>query len=186
MCYKTYKSNRSLSASLLLVVVPIAVYAFVQLIRKPKKVFVKDFSVYCNTDPLYQTSNTFFLEMGRSLYKQRSSAMNFLRKISLRNGMGPKCALPPAMVNHKQPPFTIEDSREEIECCIYPTVQKLLDKTGISAKQIDILVTNCIIFCPTPSISSMIVNKFKMRSSIRSFNLGGMGCSAGPIGADLC
>jgi 3-ketoacyl-CoA synthase len=31
----------------------------------------------------------------------------------------------------------------------------------------------------------MVINKFKMRSDINSFSLGGMGCSASPIGADL-
>jgi len=31
----------------------------------------------------------------------------------------------------------------------------------------------------------MIVNKYKMRSNIRSFNLGGMGCSAGVIAIDM-
>ncbi|KAL1289850.1 hypothetical protein AAHE18_20G088100 [Arachis hypogaea] len=31
----------------------------------------------------------------------------------------------------------------------------------------------------------MIVNKYKLRGNIRSFNLGGMGCSAGVIAIDL-
>ncbi len=31
----------------------------------------------------------------------------------------------------------------------------------------------------------MIINKFKMRSDIKSFNLAGMGCSAGVIAIDL-
>lgn len=31
----------------------------------------------------------------------------------------------------------------------------------------------------------MIINKFKMRSSILSYNLAGMGCSASPISIDL-
>ena len=31
----------------------------------------------------------------------------------------------------------------------------------------------------------MIVNKYKLRGNIRSFNLGGMGCSVGVIAVDL-
>ncbi|WVY92861.1 hypothetical protein V8G54_031949 [Vigna mungo] len=37
----------------------------------------------------------------------------------------------------------------------------------------------------TPSLSSMIVNHFKLRHDIHSFNLGGMGCGAGITAIDL-
>ena len=36
-----------------------------------------------------------------------------------------------------------------------------------------------------PSLSAMLVNKFKMRDDVRTFSLGGMGCSAGQIGLDI-
>lgn len=51
--------------------------------------------------------------------------------------------------------------------------------------QIDILVVNCSLFNPTPSLSAMIINHFKMRSNIVSYNLAGMGCSAGVIAVNL-
>ncbi|GER30051.1 3-ketoacyl-CoA synthase [Striga asiatica] len=41
------------------------------------------------------------------------------------------------------------------------------------------------LFNPTPSLSAMIVNNYKLRGNIRSFNLGGMGCSASVIAIDL-
>ncbi|KAI4376054.1 hypothetical protein MLD38_013850 [Melastoma candidum] len=41
------------------------------------------------------------------------------------------------------------------------------------------------LFNPTPSLSAMIVNKYKLRGNIKSYNLGGMGCSAGVIAVDL-
>ena len=53
------------------------------------------------------------------------------------------------------------------------------------AKDIDILVVNCSLFNPTPSLSAMIVNHFKMRSDLISYNLAGMGCSAGVIAIGL-
>ena len=56
---------------------------------------------------------------------------------------------------------------------------------GLSPQDIDILVVNCSLFCPTPSLSAMIVNRFKMREDVLSFNLGGMGCSAGVIAIGL-
>ena len=51
--------------------------------------------------------------------------------------------------------------------------------------QIDILVVNCSLFNPTPSLSAMIVNHFKFNSNIISYNLSGMGCSAGVIAVGL-
>eukprot|EP00877_Chromochloris_zofingiensis_P011289 jgi/Chrzof1/6413/Cz18g09230.t1_LCKAS7 len=51
--------------------------------------------------------------------------------------------------------------------------------TGLQPKDIDILVTSCSIFCPTPSMSALLVNKFKFREDIQSYHLGGMGCGSG-------
>ena len=53
------------------------------------------------------------------------------------------------------------------------------------AMQVDILIVNCSLFNPTPSLSAMIVNHFKMKSNIVSYNLSGMGCSAGVISISL-
>lgn len=57
---------------------------------------------------------------------------------------------------------------------IYDCVRKVLKKTGVKAKDIDILVINCSLFSPTPSLCSMVINEFKMRSDIASYNLSGM------------
>eukprot|EP00262_Sarcandra_glabra_P015533 TRINITY_DN4797_c0_g2_i1.p1 TRINITY_DN4797_c0_g2~~TRINITY_DN4797_c0_g2_i1.p1 ORF type:complete len:376 (-),score=22.44 TRINITY_DN4797_c0_g2_i1:232-1260(-) len=79
----------------------------------------------------------------------------------------------------------MQDARTEAETTIFSAIDSLLAKTGIKPKDIDFLVVNCSLFCPTPSLSAMVVNKYKMRSNIRSFNLSGMGCSAGVISIDL-
>lgn len=52
-------------------------------------------------------------------------------------------------------------------------VQELLEKSGLRPTDIDILVTNTSIYCPTPSLASMLVNHFKMRPDIQSYHLGG-------------
>ena len=49
---------------------------------------------------------------------------------------------------------------------------------GLKARDIDILVVNCSLFNPTPSLSAMIVNHFKMRSDVLSYNLAGTPGSA--------
>jgi len=56
---------------------------------------------------------------------------------------------------------------------------------GVHAGDIDIVVTACGAYCPTPSLSAMLVNKFGMRSDVISYSLGGMGCSSGVLGLQL-
>ena len=56
---------------------------------------------------------------------------------------------------------------------------------GLVPNDIDILVTTCSIFCPTPSLASMVVNHFQMRPDIQSYHLGGMGCSNGVVAVNL-
>ena len=51
--------------------------------------------------------------------------------------------------------------------------------------QVDIVIVNCSLFNPTPSLSAMVVNHFGMRPDIKSYNLSGMGCSAGIISIGL-
>ena len=61
-------------------------------------------------------------------------------------------------------------------CLLLPAtacLQDLLAKTGVRPKQVGILVVKCSLFNPTPSLSAMIINHFKMRSNIVSYNLAG-------------
>jgi 3-oxoacyl-[acyl-carrier-protein] synthase III len=55
----------------------------------------------------------------------------------------------------------------------------------VKAKQIGIVITNCSLFNPTPSLSAQIMNHFEMGSGTLNYNLGGMGCSAGVVALDL-
>ena len=55
----------------------------------------------------------------------------------------------------------------------------------LSAVQVDIVIVNCSLFNPTPSLSAMVVNHFGMRPDIKTYNLSGMGCSAGIISLGL-
>jgi len=55
----------------------------------------------------------------------------------------------------------------------------------IRPQDIDILVTNCSIYCPTPSLASMLVNQFHMRQDVQTYHLGGMGCGNGVMALSL-
>ncbi|CAN0905852.1 3-ketoacyl-CoA synthase 4 [Linum grandiflorum] len=107
-----------------------------------------------------------------------------MRKILERSGLGEETYVPEAM--HFVPPrTTMAAAREEAEQVMFGALDTLFANSNVNPKDIGILVVNCSLFNPTPSLSAMIVNKYKLRGNIRSFNLGGMGCSAGVIAIDL-
>nr|XP_025642509.2 3-ketoacyl-CoA synthase 4 isoform X10 [Arachis hypogaea] len=88
-------------------------------------------------------------------------------------------------MHHIPPTPSMAVAREEAENVMFGALDNLSANTKIKPKDIGVLVVNCSLFNPTPSLSAMIVNKYKRRGNIRSFNLGGMGCSAGVIAIDL-
>ena len=61
-----------------------------------------------------------------------------------------------------------------LQIVITDCVASVLKKTCLRPKDIDILIINCSLFSPTPSLCSMVINEFQMRSDILSYNLSGM------------
>ena len=56
---------------------------------------------------------------------------------------------------------------------------------AVMALQVDILVVNCSVFNPTPSLSAAVVNQFRLKPTVITYNLSGMGCSAGLLSIAL-
>lgn len=110
--------------------------------------------------------------------------LEFQRKIIERSGLGESTYLPPAVLRVPPNPCMAE-ARKEAEVVMFGALDQLFKNTSLKPKDIGILIVNCSLFNPTPSLSAMIVNHYKLRGNIKSFNLGGMGCSAGVIGIDL-
>ncbi|GFQ00181.1 3-ketoacyl-coa synthase 4 [Phtheirospermum japonicum] len=112
------------------------------------------------------------------------SSLEFQRKTLEWSGLSDETYVPEAM--HFIPPrLSMRVAREETEQVMFGALDSLFANTRINPKQIVVLVVNCSLFNSTPSLSAMIVNKYKLRWNIRSFNLGGIGCSAGVIAVDL-
>ncbi|CAI9104528.1 OLC1v1003219C1 [Oldenlandia corymbosa var. corymbosa] len=153
------------------------------IMTRPRSVYLVDYACYRPPDHLkvkYQD----FMEHSRLTGDFDEVSLEFQRKILERSGLGEETYLPEAC--HCIPPNpTMAKAREEAEEVMFGALDNLFKSTKIQPKDIGILVVNCSLFNPTPSLSAMIVNKYKLRGNIRSFNLGGMGCSAGVIAVDL-
>lgn len=150
---------------------------------RPKKVYLLDFACYKPDESHIVSRETF---MNHSVLTGTFSEENlaFQKKILERSGLGQKTYFPEAVLQVPPNPC-MSEARKEAEMVMFGAIDELLAKTGVKAKDIGILIVNCSLFCPTPSLSSMVVNHYKLRGNVLSYNLGGMGCSAGLISIDL-
>ncbi|GJX93990.1 DMR6-like oxygenase 2-like protein [Tanacetum coccineum] len=89
------------------------------------------------------------------------SSLEFQRKILERSGLGKETYLPAAL--HAIPAVpSMTTARQEAEEVMFGSLDNLFKATKINLKDIGILVVNCSLFNPTPSLSSMIVNKYNL------------------------
>lgn len=136
----------------------------------------------------WKFSHEQILEMLRRQKCYTQESLDFMKRILERSGTGQATAWPPGMtrcLKGEPTDFSIECSRKEAETIICDIVDKALKKAKCKPKDIDILVINCSLFSPTPSLCALVVSKFNMRSDVQTYNLGGMGCSASIISIEL-
>lgn len=155
----------------------------VYIMTRPRPVYLVDYACYRPPSNL-KVRYSQFMEHSRLSGNFDESSLEFQHKILERSGLGEETYAPAAML-HIPPIPSMAAAREEAEQVMFGALDVLFANTAIKVKDIGILVVNCSLFNPTPSLSAMIVNKYKLRGNIRSFNLGGMGCSAGVIAVDL-
>lgn len=83
--------------------------------------------------------------------------------------------LPPGI--HLFPPdHSMNAKMEEVKTVLFSI---------LNPRSIDTLITNYSLTSPTPPLASHIVNRIGLRSNVKSFNLLGMGCSAGILKMSL-
>eukprot|EP00879_Flechtneria_rotunda_P017594 GHRR01018444.1.p1 GENE.GHRR01018444.1~~GHRR01018444.1.p1 ORF type:complete len:456 (+),score=130.64 GHRR01018444.1:379-1746(+) len=158
-----------------------AVLSFFLLQTRP--VYLVDFSVYKSPDS-WKIPKQLFFDCSKASQKFTPESIEFQSKILARSGLGDETYLPPGLA--QQPPaISMSDARWEFEQVCFTAVRDVLAKTGVHPRQIGCVIVNCSLFNPTPSLSAMIMNHFKMSSNVINYNLGGMGCSAGIVAVDL-
>ncbi|PSS19798.1 3-ketoacyl-CoA synthase [Actinidia chinensis var. chinensis] len=175
-----------LKYNLVSIVILSAVLVFgstVYITSRPRSVYLVDYCCYRAPDKLKAPFHL-FMEHSRLSGVFDESSLEFQRKILERSGLGEETYAPEAMF-FVPPRPSMAAARDEAEQVMFGALDNLFANTSVKPKDIGILVVNCSLFNPTPSLSAMIVNKYKLRGNIRSFNLGGMGCSAGVIAVDL-
>lgn len=124
------------------------------------------------------------IEQARKSGKFDEASLEFQSRILKSSGIGDETYVPRSIMDAGNC-ATMKEGRAEAAMVMFGALDELFEKTRVRPKDVGILVVNCSLFNPTPSLSAMIINHYKMRGNILSFNLGGMGCSAGIIALDL-
>lgn len=124
------------------------------------------------------------MELARKSGNFDEKTLRFQEKAIKLSGIGDETYLPKTIFH---PGFNknLKESREEAAMVIFGAVDDLLAATKIKPKDISILIVNCSTLNTTPSLSAMVINHYKLKNNIQSFNLGGMGCAAGTVAIDL-
>lgn len=151
--------------------------------KRPTPVYLVDFACY-KPEEDRKIANEAFTKMSEDSGFFEQETLHFQKRIATRSGLGDETYLPIG-ITARPPELNMKQARSEAELVMFGALDSLFRKTGVRPQEISILIVNCSLFNPTPSLSSMIVNHYKLRPDIMSFNLGGMGCSAGIISIDL-
>ncbi|KAL5722436.1 very-long-chain 3-oxoacyl-CoA synthase [Ranunculus cassubicifolius] len=109
----------------------------------------------------------------------------FFLKLMTSSGTGEETYAPGSFIMGRAQSPTLSDGISEMEEAFYQTLDNLFSMSKFSPTEIDLLVVNVSTFSPSPSLSSRIVNRYKMKEDIKVFNLSGMGCSASLISLNL-
>lgn len=157
------------------------------ILTNDNPIYMLAFSTFKAPDS-WKVTHDKFVEMMKLQGCFTDESVAFMARLIARSGTGQSTAWPPGIVqclDGKKSDRSIEASRKEAETVIFDIVESALRKAKLHPREIDILVINCSLFSPTPSLCAMVISKFQMRQDIQSFNLSGMGCGASLISVGL-
>ncbi|CAM9485928.1 unnamed protein product [Heterosigma akashiwo] len=167
----------------------LAALLLIYLARRGQNVYLVDFACFEPPED-WKVNHEELVQIMRAQRCFSDDSLKFMERILARSATGQATAWPPGIIRSLKDPSKVADrsveaARAESETVIFGAVEEVLRKTKCDPKKIDFLVINCSLFSPTPSLCSMVVHKFGLRASCLTYNLSGMGCSAGVISIDL-
>ncbi|WVY99804.1 hypothetical protein V8G54_025874 [Vigna mungo] len=152
--------------------------------RRDQECYILDYQLYKPSDERKLGTEC----CGRIIERNKHLGLNeykFLLKAVVNSGIGEETYAPSNVIEGREAAPTLKDGVTEMEEFFHDSIAKLLASSGISPSQIDVLVVNVSMFSVVPSLTSRIINRYKMREDVKAYNLTGMGCSASLISLDI-
>ncbi|XP_076921099.1 3-ketoacyl-CoA synthase 11-like [Bidens hawaiensis] len=174
--------NSEIVFSVLLMIFLLLLY-FVMAKKPSNKVYLIDFACYKPPTSQIRSRDIIVKETAES-GRFSEEILDFMKKTMERSGLGDSTYVAEVFFGKEYNP-SMRDARREVEMSVFGAVDTLLAKTGVKCEDIGIVIVNCCIYNPEPSLCSIIVNRYKLKESIITYNLVGMGCSAGLLAIGL-
>ncbi|KAI3447274.1 hypothetical protein Pfo_003939 [Paulownia fortunei] len=161
----------------------LCLFVYVYLDLTPRSTYLLDFACYLPPNELKITKEE-YIELAKKSGQFNDTAIEVQQRVLKNSGLGDETYLPRVVfqTDYKK---DLKGGREEAAALMFGAVDELFAATGIRPKDIRILIVNCGVFNTTPSLSAMLINRYKLGHRIQSFNLGGMGCAASITAIDL-
>ncbi|KAL6496438.1 hypothetical protein OROGR_029696 [Orobanche gracilis] len=161
----------------------LSLFVFVVLDSIPRSTYLVDFACYLPPDELKITKEE-YIELAKKSGHFSTASIEFQQRVLNNSGLGDQTYLPQTIF-HPDYKKDLKSGREEAALLMYGATDELFSTTGLRPKDIKILIVNCGVLNTTPSLSAMLINRYKLSHRIQSFNLGGMGCAAGITAIDI-
>ncbi|OWM68842.1 hypothetical protein CDL15_Pgr025029 [Punica granatum] len=152
--------------------------------RRDGECYILDYQCYKPSDDRMLNTK----QSGEIVFRNTNLGLleyKFLLKAIVSSGIGEQTYGPRVIFEEREDSPALEDGILEMEEFFYDSIGKLLDRSCVSPSEIDVLVVNVSMLASVPSLSSRIINHYKLRDDIKVFNLSGMGCSASLISVDV-
>ena len=156
-------------------------------------VYIMDFAVY-EAPPSWRVTRAQLVEIMRRTGVYSQDSLEFMAKLLAKSGTGDATHWPPGTLRllTEIDPATgqhwtsadrsIEAARGVAETVLCSVFAEALARSGKKARDVDFLIVNCSLFCPTPSLCAIVAQKFGLK--VRPKGGGGGGARAG--GPTIC
>ncbi|XP_034687395.1 3-ketoacyl-CoA synthase 12 [Vitis riparia] len=152
--------------------------------KRDQECYMLDYQCYKPTDDR-KLSTEFCGDMIRRNKSLGLQEFKFLLKAIVNSGIGEETYGPRNVFSGNETHPSVLDGVSEMDEFFNDSIEKLLDRVGVSPSEIDALVVNVSMITTAPSLAGRIINRYKMRENIKAFNLTGMGCSASLISINI-
>ncbi|KAF0912928.1 hypothetical protein E2562_019496 [Oryza meyeriana var. granulata] len=160
-----------------------AAVAYAYAMSRPRPVYLVDLAGY-KPAAAHEATRARSIRYFEAAGNFSEESMAFQSRMMERSGLGEATHFPASLLTLPVD-MCLRTAREESEAIVIGVVDELLAKTGVRPEDIGVVIVNSSLFSPTPSFTSLVVNRYRLRHDVINHNLSGMGCSAGIIAIDL-